>query len=249
MELPQCIGGIDGIHIAIKAPKDSGSVFHNYKGFFSVILLGVVDAIYKFIWADVGANGSTSDCAVFNQSELKTALESNTLGLPPPRLLPGDVTPLPFFLVGDDAFPLRQWIMKPFSSRQLTNEERIFNYRLSRARRIVENGFGILANRFRCLLTTLQQDTQVVNSVVLACVCLHNLMRMRYPGLQNALLDREEQDHALVPGAWREERLLQEMDNVTGPTSETRRGKRQRLLLKHYYNSPVGAVPWQRDMI
>ena len=101
--------------------------------------------------------------------------------------------------------------MKPYSSRHLTQEERIFNYRLSRARRIVENAFGILANRFRCLLTTLQQDTKVVNSVVLACICLHNLMRVRYPGLQNALLNREE-DHALIPGEWRQERLFEEMD-------------------------------------
>ena len=125
------IGAIDGKHIAIKAPKNSGTVYHNYKGFFSIILLGVVDADYKFIWVNVGANGSTSDCAVFNQSDLKTALEDNTLGLPPPRPLLGDDTPIPYFLVGDDAFPLRQWIMKPFSSRHLTDEERIFNYRLS----------------------------------------------------------------------------------------------------------------------
>ena len=45
-------------------------------------------------------------------------------------------------------------------------------------------------------------------------------MRIRYPGLQNALLDREEQDHTLVPSAWREEQLFQEMDNITGPTTE-----------------------------
>ena len=242
------IGAIDGKHIAIKAPSNSGSLYHNYKGFFSIILLGVVDADCKFMWADVGANGSTSDCAVFNQSALRTALEDNTLGLPPPRPLPGDDTPLPFFLIGDDAFPLREWMMKPYSSRQLSEEERIFNYRLSRARRIVENAFGILANRFRCLLTTMQQDLENVKSIVLACICLHNVMRIRYPGLQNALMDREV-DNQLVPGAWRQEQLFQEIAAVVGPTSESRRGKRQRLLLKHYYNSAVGSVPWQRDML
>ena len=73
-------------------------------------------------------------------------------------------------------------------------------------------------------------------------------MRIRYPGLQNALMDREV-DNQLVPGAWRQEQLFQEIAAVVGPTSESRRGKRQRLLLKHYYNSAVGAVPWQRDML
>lgn len=243
------IGAIDGKHISIKAPKNSGTLYHNYKGFFSVILLAVVDADYKFIWVDVGANGSTSDCAVFNQSDLKAALETGTLGLPPQTALPGDDTPIPHFLIGDDAFPLRQWLMKPFSSRHLSDEERIYNYRLSRARRVVENAFGILANRYRCLLSTLQQTTDTVKSIVLATVCLHNLMRSRYPGIQNALLDREGDNHQVVPGAWRDEQVFEEVNNVRGPTSETRRGKRQRLFLKHYYNSEVGSVPWQRDMI
>lgn len=246
---PNTIGAIDGKHIAMKAPKDSGTVYHNYKGFFSIILLALVDADYKFLWVDVGANGSTSDCAVFNQSDLKAALQSDTLGLPPPKALPGDDTDISHFVIGDDAFPLRKWMMKPFASRNLTDEERIFNYRLSRARRVVENAFGILANRFRCLLSTLQQKPETVKSIVLATVCLHNLMRIRYPGVQNALVDREGEDHQVVPGAWRDEQVLVEVDNVRGPTSETRRGKRQRLLLKHFVNSEAGAVPWQRDMI
>ena len=233
----------------MKAPKDSGTVYHNYKGFFSIILLALVDADYKFLWVDVGANGSTSDCAVFNQSDLKAALQSDTLGLPPPKALPGDDTDISHFVIGDDAFPLRKWMMKPFASRNLTDEERIFNYRLSRARRVVENAFGILANRFRCLLSTLQQKPETVKSIVLATVCLHNLMRIRYPGVQNALVDREGEDHQVVPGAWRDEQVLVEVDNVRGPTSETRRGKRQRILLKHFVNSEAGAVPWQRDMI
>lgn len=123
------IGAIDGKHIAIKAPKDSGSVYYNYKGFFSIILLGLVDADYKFMWVDIGANGSTSDCAVFNASDLKVALESGTLGLPVPEPLPDDDRDIPYFIVGDDAFPLKTWLMKPFAIRNMTHEERIFNYR------------------------------------------------------------------------------------------------------------------------
>ena len=243
---PNTIGAIDGKHIAMKAPKNSGTVYHNYKGFFSLILLALVDADYKFIWVDVGANGSTSDCAVFNQSDLKAVLENGTLGLPPPTALPGDDTAIPHFLIGDDAFPLRQWLMKPFALRNLTDEERIFNYRLSRARRVVENAFGILANRFRCLLSTLQQTPETVKAIVLATVCLHNLMRIRNPGLDNALVDREGDDHQLLPGEWRNHQVMADMENVVGAQADARLGKRQRLLLKHYVNSEAGAVPWQR---
>ena len=136
-------GALNGKYIATKAPAKSGRVYHNYKGFFSIILLGLVDAEYKFI---------------FNTSERLEALEGDTLGLPPPEVLPGDDRPIPYFLIGDDAFALKTWMMKPFSARNLSLEERIFNYRLSRARRIVENAFGILANRFQCLLSTLQVE-------------------------------------------------------------------------------------------
>ena len=69
------------------------------------------------------------------------------MGVPPAATLPNDDQPLPFAIVGDDAFPLRSWLMKPYPQRLMTKEERIFNYRLSRARRVVENAFGILAHR------------------------------------------------------------------------------------------------------
>lgn len=53
------------------------------------------------------------------------------------------------FLVGDDAFALKTHLLKPYGGTNLTKAQKIFNYRLSRARRIVENAFGILASRFR----------------------------------------------------------------------------------------------------
>lgn len=62
-----CLGAIDGKHVAIKSPPESGSVYYNYKGFFSIILLAVVDADYKFLWTSIGANGSASDCGVYNR--------------------------------------------------------------------------------------------------------------------------------------------------------------------------------------
>jgi hypothetical protein len=88
-----------------------------------------------------------SDGGVFGDSSLCAALEDGSIGLPEPQALPHDDQPLPFFIVGDDAFPMRSWLQKPYPQRLMTRDERIFNYRLSRARRVVENAFGILSHR------------------------------------------------------------------------------------------------------
>ena len=130
---------------------------------------------------DVGGRSSMSDCQIFNESELKECLDNGRIGFPEPDPLPFDDRDMPYFLLGDDAFGLRTYLMKPYSQRGLTNEQRIYNYRISRGRRVVENAFGILAQRFQVVLTTLQIGPDNVRDVVESCVCLHNLMRERYP--------------------------------------------------------------------
>ena len=140
------------------------------------------DADYKFLWVIVGASGSSSDAQIFNCSKLKRRIENRTLGLPPPEpLRPGGAN-LHYFLLGDDAFALMPWLVKPYSRRQLTREERIANYRISRGRRVVENSFGILVNRFRVLLTTMEQRPKVVRDIVLTGVVLHNMLRSHQGG-------------------------------------------------------------------
>jgi hypothetical protein len=244
-----CCGALDGKHIAIKKPTGTGTTYYNYKGFFSIVLMALVDADYRFLWVDIGANGSASDCGVFNRSQMEPALKYNTIGFPPPEPLPNDDRNMPFFLAGDDAFPLRSYLMKPYSMRYLTREQRIFNYRLSRARRVVENTFGILASRFRCLLTTMNTTPENSTSAVKACVTLHNVMRMRYPALQNADLDGEDQDHNVHPGAWRTAAVMREVERAGRGPRLTAAGKRQRAYLTKYYNCAAGSVAWQDDAI
>jgi hypothetical protein len=169
--------------------------------------------------------------------------------IPPTDALLGDDKDIPYFIVGDDAFALRTWLMKPFSRRNMALEDRVFNYRLSGARRVVENAFGILANRFQCLLTTLKQEPHNVESIILACVCLHNIMRMRYSGDQNALLDREDENHQVIPGSWRDEVNLQDIEDVRDSNYPSKAAKQQRLYLKHYYSASVGRDPWQDNII
>ncbi|XP_061179014.1 putative nuclease HARBI1 [Saccostrea echinata] len=223
--LDHVLGALDGKHIAIKCPRNGGSLYYNYKGFHSLILMGLVDADYKFIWVDVGANGSASDATVFNNSELKDVSENQNIGFPEASPLPYDNRNIPFFFVGDDTFPLRTWLMKPFSRRNFTNEERIFNYRLCRARRVVENAFGILPYRWQCLLAPMRQEPEAISSIVLACCCLHNLMRLRFQNLQNENLDQEDLNHRVVPEAWIECANLTELNNVVGCNRATSAAK------------------------
>ncbi|XP_783499.1 putative nuclease HARBI1 [Strongylocentrotus purpuratus] len=246
---PHTIGALDGKHVAIKCPKDSGSIFYNYKGFYSIVLMALVDANYKFLWVDVGYEGSTSDAQLFNSCELKQRLKSDTLGVPLPEPMTNDDVDTPYFFVADEAFALRTWLMKPYARTAMARHERIYNYRLSRARRVVENAFGIHANRFQCLLTTLRQNPSTVRTMVQACVCLHNLMRTRYPCIQNSALDREDAEHNIVPGSWRGEQTLAELRQPARGRSATQAAQAQRNYIKAYYNSPAGSVPWQESKI
>lgn len=133
--------------------------------------------------------------------------------------------------------------MKPYSRMDLGHEECKFNYRLSRARRVVENAFGILANRFQCLFhATVYKKTESVKSLVFACVMLHNLLRIRYLGVP-ANVDQEDQNHALVPGVWRVEGQLVGAAVPAGRNVDHNLGKQQRNYLREYFMSEAGSVP------
>ena len=211
--------------------------------------MALVDPAYKFMWVEVGADGACSDAQIFNSSQLKQKILNGTLNIPQPEPLPGDNQPMPYFLIGDDAFALRQWMMKPYSRRNMDHDQRVYNYRCSRARRVVENAFGVLVNRFQCRLTCLPQWPEQAEQIVMACICLHNLMRTRYPGVQNEVMDREDEDHNVIPGEWRDGRDLPDMTRHLGGNRDTLAAKDQRDTLKAYYNSDAGAVAWQGRMI
>lgn len=86
---PNCIGAIDGKHVVIQAPANSGSLYHNYKGTFSLVLLAVVDANYLFQIVDVGGYGRTSDSGSLRNSAFGEGLQDGTLDLPPDRVIVG----------------------------------------------------------------------------------------------------------------------------------------------------------------
>ena len=89
---PHCCGVLDGKHVAVTCPWNTGSVYRNYKGFFSIVVMALVDTDYKLLWTDVGSDGSSNDASIYNGSELKEGLESqnNIFNLPEEKSLPGD---------------------------------------------------------------------------------------------------------------------------------------------------------------
>ncbi|KAL1268677.1 hypothetical protein QQF64_034040 [Cirrhinus molitorella] len=96
---PNCVGTIDGKHVTIQAPANSGSQFHNYKVSFSIVLLAVVDARYRFRMIDVGAYGKSSDGGTLSSSTFGQALRHDALDLPPEAPLLKELKePCPLFL-------------------------------------------------------------------------------------------------------------------------------------------------------
>ena len=149
-----------------------GSKYYNYKGFNSIVLMAVADYKYCFSYFKVGEKRSESDGRVCQNCSPLVLLENGLL-------------PTGSFLVGDDAFPLKPYLMKAYKNynRPLMQEESIFNYGLSRARRIIENVFGILVSRFRFLDRKMAVKLETVNKPVSAACTLHNwlLLLQRQP--------------------------------------------------------------------
>ena len=117
-------GVLDGKHVNGKCPPNSGSLYHyNYKGFYSVVLMALLDAHYKFIWADIGGMGSASDAQIYNASKLKECVEDGSLGFPDPEPLHNGNQDVPYFRC------LRHTtdMIKPYSLLGMTRPERILN--------------------------------------------------------------------------------------------------------------------------
>ena len=82
---------------------------------------------------------------------------------------------VPLLVLGDPAYPLLPWLMKPFSDNgRLSEEQALFNYRLSRARMVIENAFVRLKGRWRCLLKRNDMNIKHLPNCIASCVVLRN---------------------------------------------------------------------------
>ena len=154
-QYPHCLGAIDGKHIMMQLSANCGSQYYNYRHSNSIVLLAIVGPDYECLYADVGANGRISDGGVWNKCHFSQMLDNRMLALPVPEPLPFGKSKVPYVFVADDAFALKEHLMKPYPYSGLTEDKRIYNYRHSRACRISENCFGIIASRWRVFRTAI----------------------------------------------------------------------------------------------
>lgn len=149
---------------------------------------------------------------------------------------------LNFVFLADEAFALHENIMKPYPQRQLTKEKRIFNYRLSRARRTVENAFGILSNRFRIFLTPINLQVEKIDWVVTASCVLHNYLRHKATQLRTLVTSTLQDTNQPE-----ETGQLSSVEATLFSSRTTARAKEVREEYLTFFNG-VGAVPWQHNI-
>ena len=115
-QFPCCWGAIDGCHIPIKCPPgglQSCTEYHNFKNFYSVVLMAMVDSSYRFTWGSCGFPGNSHDSVIFMSTDLWGKIESGSY-IPnvAKKLFDVEVPPI---ILGDSAFQLKPWLMKPYT--------------------------------------------------------------------------------------------------------------------------------------
>jgi hypothetical protein len=137
------------------------TTYYYWKGFYSIILQGVVDADCKFWDYDFGWAGSCHDWTVVQRSQLKIQTLRGTF--------------LPYKLIGDAAYPMRPWFFSPFKVTGLSAEKAHWNFIQSNTKMAVEKAFGILKGRWRILLKRIDMLLANIGDIFTTCICLHNL--------------------------------------------------------------------------
>ncbi|XP_026797868.3 uncharacterized protein LOC113543669 [Pangasianodon hypophthalmus] len=170
--LPQCVGVVAGSHIP-NVPTEYHAEYFNHMGWHSIILQGVVDGNGLFWHVFAGSPGSMHDATVLHVSGLWDLIGQGLFPNHTKNIAGHDVG---YYLLGNAAFPLQSWLMKPFSDTgQLTAEQRAYNQKIYRASCVAEKAFSRLKGRWRCLLKRNDSHIDLVKTMVLTCCVLHNL--------------------------------------------------------------------------
>ncbi|XP_067216833.1 uncharacterized protein [Linepithema humile] len=218
--VPNCVGAVDGKHITLQCPRNSGNV---------------------------GAYGGNSDGGIFSESLIEENLKNKTLNLPKGTFkLPNSQDCTPTFLLADDAFSLSTTIMKPYTGRNLDEKQKICNYRFSRARRTVESAFGIFSNRWRIFRNSICMLPETADKITTASLCLHNFIMIEEERCKQKLYSTNQ---SLKNNENEQEiRWMSLSENLDFDETVSSASKQRDTLCK-YFISPAGEVPWQYDYV
>ena len=114
-QFPFAFSAIDGSHLPMKCPPGCPKAmkqYYNFKNFYSIILLALVDPKYRFIWASVGAPGNTHDSTLFQSNSLREKITAGSIL--PQSVLEIEGQAIQPLILGDGAFPMRTRLIKPF---------------------------------------------------------------------------------------------------------------------------------------
>ena len=219
-QFPRCVGSIDGKHVVMQAPKNSGSLHFNYIKTHTIVLLAVVDANYNFVIVDVGAYGRQSDASVFENSAFGKMLKSNKLLLPEEKPLPRTMGPqMLFIFVGDEAF--------------------------SEAFGILAARFRVFR---RPLMVSVENAETVVKGAMMLHNFLRQETATQY--LTSKSVDHEDYRGHVSPGEWRQnandDQQLQSL--ARSERKSCARAVQVRDLFVQYFLSEVGKVAWQTEI-
>ena len=182
-----------------------------------------------FINIHILFTGSNNDPGVFSSTSFSRKLANGQLDIPNPQPLPDTDIVLPFVIISDEIFGLSTKIVKPYKrTLALTYDEKIFNYRLSRARFTIECAFGILCSKWKILDGTLKFDLQKSIDIVTSCIGLHNMIITR-----NQIVTEEPNIRHY------------EIDNMLPNIAVRHTPHVIRNTFKEYFVSQQGSVPWQ----
>ena len=196
-DMPHCVGALDGQYISIRKPPSSGSLWYNYK-----VLSAARDARYCFTAVDVGEYVSNNDSGILRNSKMGRRFENDEMSIPESEKILEDDLELPYFFVRNEIFPLQTWLMRLFPGKALINEmHKIFNYCLSRARRILEKKFGILVPSWRIFLKPIDVRPENVQKLVLTVIALDKYLRQTNVSYSpTEFIDCENGDGEIIRG-------------------------------------------------
>ena len=220
--------------------------------------MAVCDSNYSFTLVDIGNYGQDSECEVLSNSVLGQAMKTGSLYLPDPDCIGSYSILTPYYFVGNAAFSLKIYMLRPYPGKYLEDDKRIFNYCLSRGRRVIDNAFGILATKFRICHCVIIAKPAKVTKIAQAACGLHNYLKISEaqnpPSFRlycpHGYVDHEDRQGNLICGEWRQH------DNsglhaITHDDSNrfSKSAGEVCNTLKRYFSSTDGVIPSQEHHI